>query len=102
MVQDDRLEETVRFNETLGNRNIIIPGLPEEMRNSKEAWKRTAEFFNDRAERLARYGMRIGYHNHAVEFQPIDGEIPWDIFFGNTREEVIMQLDTGNARHGGG
>ncbi len=54
------------------------------------------------AERLQPYGMRTGYHNHWVEFQPMDGELPWDTFFGNTRHDVIMQLDIGNALHGGG
>jgi sugar phosphate isomerase/epimerase len=45
--------------------------------------------------------MATGYHNHHVEFQPLDGEPPWDTFFGNTVKEVIMQLDTGNAVYGG-
>jgi len=48
------------------------------------------------------YGMRVGYHNHDFEFKPLDGELPWDIFFGSTREDVVMQLDTGNALQGGG
>ena len=30
----------------------------------------------------------------------MDGELPWDTFFGNTDSEVVMQLDTGNALHG--
>jgi sugar phosphate isomerase/epimerase len=32
----------------------------------------------------------------------MEGELPWDLFFGNTKPEVIMQFDTGNALHGGG
>ena len=28
--------------------------------------------------------------------------MPWDTFFGNTSPEVVMQMDTGNALHGGG
>ena len=37
----------------------------------------------------------------SVEFKELDGEKPWDTFFGNTRKDVVMQLDTGNAMHGG-
>ncbi|KYH40769.1 MAG: xylose isomerase [Candidatus Bathyarchaeota archaeon B26-2] len=95
----DELERTVEFNRTLGNRFLIVPGLPEEMRNSKAAWLKTARLMNEIAERLEE--MRVGYHNHAVEFQPLDGELPWDIFFGATVPEVVMQLDTGNAMRGG-
>ena len=57
---------------------------------------------NEAADRAAPAGMKVGYHNHGVEFQAIDGDLPWDIFFSNTPQEVIMQLDIGNALHGGG
>jgi sugar phosphate isomerase/epimerase len=53
------------------------------------------------AEKLKAEGMRTGYHNHSAEFQRINGEMIWDIFFGATSPDVIMQLDTGNAMHGG-
>ena len=45
--------------------------------------------------------MRIGYHNHAVEYEPLEGEMPWDIFAMNTNPEVILQIDTGNAGQAG-
>jgi sugar phosphate isomerase/epimerase len=31
----------------------------------------------------------------------MEGELPWDTFISNTRQDVIMQLDTGNALDGG-
>lgn len=98
----DELQRTIEFNTTLGNRFLIMPGLPEEYRNSKAAWLRTAEIMNEISDKVKPHGMRVGYHNHAVEFQPMEGEIPWDIFFGATSEDVVMQLDTGNALYGGG
>ncbi len=98
----DELPRTVEFNQVLGNEYLIVPGLTEARRSSRAAWRDTAQVFNDVAERLQPYGMRTGYHNHWVEFQPMDGELPWDTFFGNTRHDVIMQLDIGNALHGGG
>jgi len=45
--------------------------------------------------------MYTGYHNHNIEFAPMDGELPWDTFFGNTRKDVVMQIDMGNALWGG-
>jgi sugar phosphate isomerase/epimerase len=47
------------------------------------------------------FGMLVGYHNHSVEFKPIDGKLPWDTFMQNTSQDVVMQLDTGNCCHGG-
>jgi sugar phosphate isomerase/epimerase len=98
----DELERSVEFHRTIGNRFLIVPGLPEEYRCCADAWKRTAGLFNEIAEKLAPHGMVTGYHNHAVEFQPMEGEVPWDILFGSTRRDVVMQLDIGNAIHGGG
>ncbi len=102
MLLGDQLAATVEFHRELGNRFLIVPWIPEERRNSRQAWLDTAQTFNEIAERLAPEGMYVGYHNHHVEFTPIDGELPWDIFFGNTRQEVVMQLDLGNAMRGGG
>ena len=56
---------------------------------------------NEIANRLAPHDLFTGYHNHHTEFHMMDGELPWDIFFGNTKKEVIMQFDTGNALIGG-
>ena len=101
-LQGDNLAETVAFNRELGNRFLIVPALGEERRNSHEAWLETARIFNQVAESLAPEGMVTGYHNHHIEFTEMGGELPWDTFFGNTRHDVVMQLDLGNALHGGG
>jgi len=97
----DNLPATVEFNRTLSNRFLIVPGLSKERTASRAAWLETAHIFNGIAEKLAPEGMLTGYHNHVTEFAPMEGELPWDTFFGNTRKDVVMQLDTGNALHGG-
>lgn len=98
----DKLKETIEFNQTLGNKFLIVPGLPKDRTASKQAWLDTAKLFNELADKVAPEKMRVGYHNHTIEFKELDGELPWDTFFGNTKKEVIMQFDTGNAMHGGG
>ena len=98
---DDELDRTVAFNKTIGNPYLICPGLPEEYRDSRDAWLRTADLFNEISAKVRPLQMWTGYHNHYHEFTEMDGEMPWDTFFGNTDEAVIMQLDTGNALHGG-
>jgi len=97
----DELPKTIEFNRIVGNKFLIVPGLPEQYRNSRAAWQKTAALFNELAEKVKPAGMRVGYHNHTIEFQAMDGELPWDTFFGATKAEVVMQFDTGNAMHGG-
>lgn len=98
----DNLARTIEFNKTLGNRFLIVPGLSKKYTESRAAWQKTADLFNELVEKVRPHGMRVGYHNHTIEFKELDGELPWDTFFGRTRKEVVMQFDTGNAMHGGG
>jgi len=97
----EELARSIDFHLELGNPCLIVPGLAEERRSSRAAWLQTARIFNEIAEALRPHGLRTGYHNHNIEFTPLDGELPWDTFFGNTVPDVIMQVDTGNALAGG-
>lgn len=98
----ENVSDTVAFNKILDNRFLIVPSLPEEARASRQGWLNTARLFNEIAARLRDKDMVTGYHNHWVEFAPLDGELPMDTFFGNTSDDVVMQIDIGNALHGGG
>ena len=97
----DELLKTAEFNYTLGNPYLICPGLPGEYTGSRENWRKTADVFNEISGRLRMVNMWTGYHNHHTEFTALDGEMPWDTFFGNTAYDVVMQLDSGNALLGG-
>ena len=102
-LRGDALPETVEFHQTLGNQFLIVPGLGKSYSNSTESWKNTAQIFNQIAADLAPHGMKTGYHNHTIEFKPLalGDPLPWDVFFGSTTADVIMQFDTGNAKEGG-
>lgn len=97
----DALPATVEYQQTLGNEFLIVPGFASQRTNSRAAWLKTAHIMNDIAARLKPLGLWTGYHNHHTEFIPMEGELPWDTFFGNTVSDVVMQFDTGNAMHGG-
>jgi sugar phosphate isomerase/epimerase len=93
----DNFAKTVAFNKVLGNHLLTVASLPGDRRNTKEALIATAHVFSDIAAKLKPYGMMIAYHNHAAEFEKLDGEYAWDIFFGNSTPDVKIQFDTGNA-----
>lgn len=99
----DEFEKSVAFHKTLDNPYLIVPGLAENRRNSADALRETIGIMNEVAAKLKPHGQYTGYHNHAVEFVPMgeNGELMWDMFFGGTSDDVIMQFDTGNALHGG-
>jgi len=98
----EALKETIAFNQEFENRFLIVPGLPKERTESIAAWQETAVLFNEISEKVRQVGMYVGYHNHWIEFEPIDGIVPWDAFFEIADPDVVMQFDTGNALRGKG
>jgi sugar phosphate isomerase/epimerase len=94
----EKLKETVEFNRVIGNKYLIVPWMEGK---TKQDWLEKAKLFNEVADKVKGEGMYLGYHAHAHDFQKFDGVTAWDLFFGNTKPEVIMQLDTSNCRDGG-
>ena len=98
----DNLPKTVEFNKTLGNKFLIAPSLPGKYTKTRQGWQEAADLFNELADKVKPDGMRVGYHNHNIEFKPLDGELPWDTFFNRAKKEVVIQFDTGNGVAEGG
>ncbi len=98
----DALPATIEFNQILGNKYLIVPGLGGEYTSSRAGWERAVREFTEAADRARPEGMLVGFHNHAIEFRPLDdGTLPWDLIFSNTPDDFVQQIDTGNAIHGG-
>src|SRR5262245_8661193 len=81
----DNLEKTIEFNQTLGNPFLIVASLPSKYTKTRQGWLDAADQFNEVADKVKPHGMRVGYHNHSIEFKSIDGEVPWDIFFNRAK-----------------
>ncbi|MFC1538908.1 sugar phosphate isomerase/epimerase family protein [Candidatus Latescibacterota bacterium] len=101
-LSNENFQSTVDYNKIIGNKYLIVPSLPMNKLNTRKACLETAAQFNELDEKAREQKMRVGYHNHTFEFEKVDGEFLFDIFYGNTNESVVMQLDTGHALHGGG
>ena len=101
-LQGDNLKKTVEYNKTLGNDFLIVPWLPDNMRSTPEACKKTGEMLSELGETVKPDGMFVGYHAHGCDFKVVDGKTTWDWIFDNTTKKVIAQLDTGNCASGGG
>jgi len=96
-LQGDKLAATIEFNQAIGNPNLIVRSLAEEVYKSGDLLKKTADAMNEIAGKVKSHKLRVGYHNHAMDFNRIDGEYWWNLFADRTAKDVILQLDTGNA-----
>lgn len=60
-------------------------------------WKDVADALNFAAEQLEPSGLKAGYHNHRVEFVPVENQRPIEILAKNTKPSVMLQLDVGTC-----
>lgn len=100
-LQGDNFDKTVAFAKTLGCHLLVVPSLPGDAYKTKAGMIAMAHQFSDFAKKLRPEGIMLAYHNHEIEFQPVEGELPWDTFFSNADPDVLIQFDIGNALEGG-
>jgi sugar phosphate isomerase/epimerase len=87
---------------TIGHTHMVVPSLPMDMRSSLDAWRRTAELFNVAAEQARAAGIQFAYHNHAFEFEEMDGRVQFDVFCEETDPDLVqIELDLFWITHGG-
>jgi len=59
-------------------------------------WRRTAALLNEKAAALKPLGVALGYHNHNIEFAPVDKTTGWDILVRETDPRLVeFEVDTG-------
>lgn len=93
------IQKAAELNAILGSKYVVMassrpkPGL--------DGWKEIAEALNLAADNLQNSQLKAGYHNHQLEFTPIDGVRPMEVIAKNTKPSVMLQLDVGTCLEAG-
>jgi sugar phosphate isomerase/epimerase len=67
-----------------------------------EEIKSTIGVLNKTGEAAQKAGIQFAYHNHDMEFHPVDGKVPYDLLLSETdAKNVKMELDLAWAVKGG-
>ena len=97
-LEGEKFESTLRKNMLAGNRFITVPWFNSA---KLDDWKCLCDRLNAACEKFMPWGIRIGYHNHAQEFRPVEGVVPWELIAERTDPEITLQFDTGNCMSSG-
>lgn len=92
----DGLKKAIELNQILGSTLIVMASAGRDVKTVDD-WKRVAERLTAAAETLRPLGMRAGFHNHQVEFTPIEGTRPMDVLAKGTPKDVVLQFDVGTC-----
>jgi sugar phosphate isomerase/epimerase len=80
---------------------VIVPWIPETDRRTPDDVRRFAAELGGYGRTFTERGIRLGYHNHAFEFEPLDGTTVWDVLLTALPLEVEIELDVYWAAFGG-
>lgn len=69
---------------------------------SIDAIRRMADALNKCDEVARTMGLRLSYHNHALDFTPVAGQVPFDVLLANTDPRIRFELDVCYVKAGGG
>jgi sugar phosphate isomerase/epimerase len=90
----DELSRTLDGLKKRGFSYAVFPYLPPDERGGLDVIKALAEKLNRAGEKARAAGLKFCYHNHAFEFQPMDGSMPAHVLFQGLDPELVnIELD---------
>jgi sugar phosphate isomerase/epimerase len=87
-------ERTLERAGIVGQRYIVVASVAPSERRTLDDWKRTAAAFNRAGEIARKHQIQFCYHNHDVEFTPLEGAVPYDVLLSATDPHLVqLELD---------
>ena len=78
----------------LGCRHVVVPSIPGAFHASIDDYRRAADKFTRGAEAAAKAGLKFAYHNHDIDFAPVEHRLPFDVLMESTDPTLVgMELD---------
>jgi sugar phosphate isomerase/epimerase len=94
-------ERSLEKAKLLGHQYLIVPSFDPELSRSLDDWREWADRFNAAGAVARRAGIWLAFHNEADHMQPIDGQVPYDVFVDRLDPSLVrLQLDVGNMLMG--
>ena len=101
-LEEERFAQTVQAHHTLNCPYVIVPSIPENLRNTSEACRATGKVLTELAARVRPEGLQLGFHAHAQDMRALpDGTTAWDVLAESTPLDFILQYDTANGMDAG-
>lgn len=85
-------DQAIADHKAAGMKYIVKPSMP--VPNTLANLKKYCDYYNQIGERCNKAGLKFGYHNHAFEFQKIEGQVMYDYMIQNTDpSKVFFEMD---------
>ena len=95
----ENLPRAKNLNLILGSKYLVMAS--SDPKTTLQQWRELADVLNRAADQLEPDGLKAGYHNHNVEFTPLEGKRPIEVLAEKTKPSVMLQLDVGTCLEAG-
>ena len=94
--------KVIEEHKILGAKYVVCPGLPTELHNAK-GYRKVAKELSRVGRILAKSGLVLAYHNHAIEFEKYGDRLGLEILFEESDPKYLQaEIDTYWVAYGGG
>ncbi len=95
LAKSDKWEKAVTDAKAIGQKYMIVPYLTESQRGTTiESIKQICADLNKAGAICKKHGIRFGYHNHAFEFDKVEGEVIIDLMLKELNPKLVtFELD---------
>jgi sugar phosphate isomerase/epimerase len=85
---------TLEFAKEIGHRYLVLAYLDQADSKNLDDYRKAADALNLAATAAKAVGIEVAYHNHATEFVPMGGTLPYDVLLAATdRSLVKFEMD---------
>ncbi len=92
----DHLDREIENARILGHEYLVLASLPTD-KPTLDDYRHWADRLNEAGRRAQSSGIRVAFHDEAIDFKKIDGVVPYDVLAERTDPTYVrLQLDTGN------
>jgi sugar phosphate isomerase/epimerase len=90
---DGNWQQACEDAKSLGQQYVVVPYLTEQYYSSLDVLKKTCATINKGAEVARKTGLKMGYHNHAFEFNQVEGQVMFDVMLKELDPKVSIEMD---------
>ena len=94
MDSGSKLDDAISNLKEKGFKFIVLPYIPPNQRGGMDTFKRLADILNKSGEKAKAAGLTLCYHNHAFEFEPLNGTTGLEVMLKETQKSLVsLELD---------
>ena len=89
----DQKQEVIDTLGALHCERLIVAWQPPEKYKSLDGIKSICDTLNEGAAVAKVHGLKLGYHNHWFEYQPVENRVPVDVMLEHLDPDVFFEVD---------